>query len=540
MKISTKIERALIQENIDISSVEKLTKNQFIAKYKDSSNKTLRLAGQKLDQYYNKNIKRELSTNIIENGELTNNKRKYNKQIYRTLCIILGLVNKYSKDGNYFYIPITYTANCANTTERTVKKAINTLINNNIIEFIGYDRDNTMYAMCRYRIVDKNKLILLVQHGKELHDIEYKEEHIQESLKNNTKLMIEIQESTRIKDSLKAMKECPYLIMAFNKSNIFDGDFKQKFLLDARLRASSRFTQTKNPDNHPEEARDTFKRIKLLKELQEKNNSAEYVEYDLSASIYTLSYYLKYGDFPKKDFYDLFTYRLKEKYHTEQSFRTLKNNKKMRDMIKTFCMRIYMHGYNAKGKSAYIGTCKNILLEQKRLENTYIMNEIEYIDTIYKFFSGVNIEASNDIQESYYELYKNAYDIMLDLCTILRSKIFLYESLLCSLLISMGIEDGVQIVNAYDGFYMPADYINKFKKKLIPVGYKLVKEIYELYKVKSTRSKNKELLEYLEAIGKLYVVDNQKYVKILNTYINFYDYSILSTIERNVTNEEKS
>ena len=118
---------------------------------------------------------------------------------------------------------------------------------------------------------------------------------------------------------------------------------------------------------------------------------------------------------------------------------------------------------------------------------------------------------------------------MNELCDVQRSKIFLYESLLCSILIIKSYDLGYYVVNAYDGFYMPKEFISTFKL-LLPEAYNEVKQIYEKYKNMSKREKNKELLEYLESIGKIVTVNNRKYVQIKNRLIDFYNYEFI-TIE---------
>ena len=530
MIVSTKIANALNQEHIPIKSIEKLTKNEFIDRFKESDNITLKIASQKMAQYYNNDVKRQLVINIMDGDKLTINKRKYNKQVYKTFCIMLGIINRYSKDGEFFYIPINYLASCAETTPRTAKKAINTALKYNVIHFVGYDKSHSDFAMCKFKLVNKKLLEKWIEHGKGLHNEEYDTTYISNQMVSNSQAVLQLNEDKRVKDSLKAMKDCPYLIKAFNESNVYKGDFKQKFLLDGRLRASSKFTLTKNPENHPEIDVNLFERQKLLLELQKKLGCDEYTEYDINASIYTLSYYIKNGRFPEKDFYDLFTLQLKQTYHEDKEFKTLRINKELRKKIKTFCMRIYMHGYNPIGKGSYVGTCKKILMKDNKLHNSTMVKEITYIDDIYKYITGKNIEDSDDICNAYVTFYKNAYDIMSNLCDIKRSKIFLYETLLCSLLIKMGTEKGIQIVNAYDGFYMPSSFISTFKKELLPKAYKEVREVYYKYQNKSTREKNKELLDYLISIGYIYEINNRYYVKIKDIYIDFYNYDIVRII----------
>ena len=94
----------------------------------------------------------------------------------------------------------------------------------------------------------------------------------------------------------------------------------------------------------------------------------------------------------------------------------------------------------------------------------------------------------------------------------------------------MGTDYGVQIVNAYDGFYMPEDFIDTFKNILVPKAYQQVKEIYDTYNAKSIREKNKELLSYLIKIGSIYEINNRKYVKIKDLYLDYYKYDVVRTL----------
>lgn len=529
MELSNKVKMALSQEHISIDSIRNLTKDEFIQQFKDSSNKTLKTASQKMSQYHNKQIKRDLLVNLVEkDGKLTENRRKYNKSVYTTFCVMLGIIEKYGYDGEFFYIPIEYLANSAGTSPRTAKKAINTALKYNVLIFNGYDKSHSDFAMCKFTLNDKDTLVQWIQHGEKMYG-DIKEEYIHESLIANTKKSIKNNDEKKAKDALKAMKECPYLIKAFNESNIYDGYFSQKFLLDGSLRALSHFTLTKNPENHPEVDINLFERHRILVELQNNLHSQAYTEYDLSASIYTLSYYLKNGDFPTQEFYDIFAYELKKKYHGDTHLDKLKVNKVLRKKIKNYCMRIYMHGYNPVGKGNYFGKCKSIYLETGHLYKP-ILKEIEFIDEIYEYITQSKIEEKLDLIEEYTKFFQYSYEIMQKLCDIKKKKIFLYESLLCSLLIQMGTDYGVQIVNAYDGFYMPEDFIDTFKNILVPKAYQQVKEIYDTYNAKSIREKNKELLSYLIKIGSIYEINNRKYVKIKDLYLDYYKYDVVRTL----------
>lgn len=273
MKLSKKLIDALIKEKIPIKEIEELDMNAFIKRFNNSNNITLRTASQKMAQYYNNDVKRELLVDIMKDGKMTTNKRKYNKAVYKTFCIMNGIIEKYSSDGDFFFIPIEYLSNCAETSQRTAKKAINTALKYKIIKFLGYDKTHSDFAMCKFKLLNKSLLEQWIDYGKEWYG-EFEKSYVKKQMKDNIKSM-NLNDEKKIKDSLKAMKNCPYLIKAFNESNRFGGEFKQTFLLDGKLRASSKFTLTKNPDNHPDSDVNLFERHRLLLKLQTLNGCSE-------------------------------------------------------------------------------------------------------------------------------------------------------------------------------------------------------------------------------------------------------------------------
>ena len=512
MNLTKKMRIALAEESYSIEEAANMSRDEFIDTFKDSPNKSLRYACMKLQQYDNGHVhivERNLLANIYDkDGKLTNHKRSFNIQLYRTFKIMQSIINKYYIDGNIFSLPIEYIAKCANTTNRTVKKAINTALKYNVIEFIGYSRKHSHFAVCQFKANDIELLDSWVEHGQKLYDVNFVESDILHILNENTKAKHKADSEKKVKKALKAMKACPMLIKIFNESNIYEDEFKQKFLLDGCLRALSYFTLTKNPDNYSDYTIN-YERQRLLKKL-EADTGYKYVEADLPASIYSLSYYLKHGKPVDEYFYKYFAKKLKERYNNTTPYR-----EEYKEKIKTFCMEIYMHGYSYKYKAII-------------LANQYKNNfDLDYINDLIYYFSNKKISECDDYTEYYQEFYKNAYDVMCELCEIKRANIFLYESMLCSILIKLGMDKGITIVNAYDGFYMPEQFIEYFSNEMLPIAYQKTKEIYDIYKNKTIKEKNNELLEYLESIDKISIINNRKYVKIKDIYIDYYNYKIL-------------
>ncbi|MEE3344260.1 MAG: hypothetical protein VZS44_09240, partial [Bacilli bacterium] len=369
MIFSKQTTEKLKQLNI-LEKTQAMSRQEFIDTYKDSDNITLRTMAQKYSNYNEDGtigeVKRDLVVNIYEpNGEITNNKRKYNKQVYNVFVIIRQLINKYGRDGSDFYLPIEYISRCANSSERTVKKSINTLLKYKVVNFVGYTRDNSIFAMCIFSLHNIDVLNEWIDYGKVLHDTEYKEETINTILKTNTKInsepKYELHRQQQVKKSLKAMKECPMLIKKFNESNYDYTDFRQSFLLDGKLRAYSNFTLTKNPEHHIENTM----RGTMLQELSTINHNSYDYRYDLPASIYTLSHYLKTNELlinkDDKYFYSIFAKKLKEKYNNPN--KVIKTDK---DLVKTLCMTTYMHGYSFVNKAQFLsGSTKEMTKEER-------------------------------------------------------------------------------------------------------------------------------------------------------------------------------
>lgn len=508
-----------------------MSRQEFIAEYIDSDNITLKTMAQKYNQYNEDgtigDVKRNLVIDIYDDdNNLTTNKRKYNKQVYNTFIIIKNIIDKYGKYNSNFNLPIEYIARCANTSNRTVKKAINTLLKYDIINFVGYSKENTTFAMCVFSLHNISKLVEWINHGETMHEITYSQESIEYILTENTKIKSEFKyEQARKKQvvkSLKAMKECPALIKIFNESNIYpDEDFKQKFLLDGKLRAYSKFTLTKNPEHHPSDT----SRNELLTKLQNTYNLTLDSKYDLPASIYTLSYYLKTDKLllNKNDqyFYSIFAKKLKLCYNNTSNVCN-----KDKEMIKTFCMTTYMHGYSFINKAQYLsGICFKDKMTNKEYELYISRNINKQTNEIIEYFSNSKINKNN-LYATYKQFFEYAYNVMIELCDILKSRIFLYESLLFSIAINKSRELGYDIVNVYDCFYLPNEYMTQFKEQVLVDAYVETKNIYTTYQEKPNRAKNKELLEYLDSIDRIVIIDNRKCVDIGEYYIDFYNYTL--------------
>ena len=529
MNFSKKAKQILSNLGI-LEEAEKLTREEFIASYSNSDNKSLALICAKYSQYNEDGsigeVKRNLLINLYDNEQLTTNKRKYNINVYKTFCIILKLIEKCSRYNEIYSLPIEYIAKSAETSARTVKKSLNTLMKYNVIEFVGYSREYSHFAVCQFKSNNISLLKEWISHGQQLHEVEYDHNELNQALIDNTKSNIEKNQQKKIKKALIAMKECPMLIKKFDESNLLNKDeFYQKFLLDGSLRALSQFTLTKNPDKHKNMDKKYDLRSSLLEKLNNKYGT-EYKEYDLPASIYTLSHYLKTGELLSRQdnyFYKLFATKVKQYYNIDTPYNDIDKEK-----VKLFCMLTYMHGYSYYNKAAILYGKKTLSVEER---DAYIHNEYHMsINNFIQYFSGKSIDDVEDLFKYYKDFYQVTYNIMNDLCDIQRSKIFLYESLLCSILILKSHDLGYYVVNAYDGFYMPKNFISTFKT-LLPEAYNEVKIIYEKYKNMSTREKNKELLDYLESINKIVTINNRKYVQIKNHLIDFYNYQFI-TIEQ--------
>lgn len=512
MKLTVKTKQELENLNINIEKAQNMTRNDFIKEFKDKSDKMAFICS-KLDQYDNckpVNVKRNKTIDLYKDGNITTNKKKYNKAVYDVLCVILSIFNKY--DTNIYGLPIEYINKCANTSNMTAKKVINALINYDIIEFVGYTREHSFYAESQFKLKNKKELEKLVKVGSELYEKEYNDEEMKVILSTNSKAIQRNSNSKKLIKALKIMKSCPDAIRVFNEGNIYDGYFKQKFLLDGCLRAYSNFTLTKNPAHIKENEIDV--RSKMLSELND-----NYEEIDLDASIYTLSRYLKYDiDNIENNsyFYSIFDSRVKKLYNNESPL-----NKKI---VKPLCMSIYMHGYSY--------TFKAIQSFNDRYKSLDINETLNY-------FTGKN--KTKYTYDEYLYFFNSIYEIMLDMCIIERSNIFIYESMLFSLIIKLAADDGYIVVNAYDGFYIPINKISKedFKKKYINKAYIMIKSIYNQNKEKTNKQKSKQLFNYLKSIGKLVNIDGRYYVEMLDgyRYIDFYTYNI---IERKITNNEKT
>ena len=355
MNFSKKTQQILADIGI-LDKAKDMTREEFIASYSNSDNKSLKLICAKYSQYNEDgsigDVKRNLQIDLYDNDKLTVNKRKYNINVYKTFCIILKLIEKCSKYNEIYSLPIEYIAKSADTSPRTVKKSLNTLMKYNIIEFVGYSREFSHFAVCQFKSKDIKLLYTWIDHGKELHDIEYDHNKLNQALIDNTKSNIEKNQQKKIKKALIAMKECPMLIKTFNESNQLNAnEFSQRFLLDGSLRALSHFTMTKNPDKHKNMDKKYDERSILLNKLNTKYNT-EYKEYDLPASIYTLSHYLKTGELLSKQdnyFYKLFATKIKQYYNVDTPYNDIDKAK-----IKLFCMLTYMHGYSYYNKAAIL------------------------------------------------------------------------------------------------------------------------------------------------------------------------------------------
>lgn len=529
MILTNKTKKELSELGYSIEEAQNMTREEFIAKYSNASKK-LAICCDKLKQYKDGEIgevKRNKIFDIYDSDmNLLANKKKFNLSVVKIYIVILDFTNKYGKDNNVYSLPIEKINFLAGTTNMIAKKAINTLLKYNIIEFVGYTRKYSKYAECQFRVLNLEELNKIVQFGKELWELdkeiieEVKDENKSEIIEKKVVSTINISSENklykRLKKSVIAMKECPTILEKFIESNIYTDEFKQSFLLDGKLRASSHFAATKNPD-HVED-KSCSERLKMLTKLEDMTG-CKYVESDLTASIYTLSYYLDHDAFPNYDFYKLFDETVKKEYGNTnyESFNTIG-----RKLVKVICMSTYMRGYNIDWKA------------QKAIHDAS-----SYSRMIYEYFVGHSIEEdveNNNYLIIYKKFYSTLYTIMNTFFNIQKSKIFLYESMLCSILISLASSEGVQVVNVYDGFYVPESYKGRFETEFIPRAYKEVKSIYDKSKLQSTREKNKILLDYLDSIGKLIIIDGRKYIKMMDDtiYIDFYNYKLIHSIDHKI------
>ncbi|MEE3344679.1 MAG: hypothetical protein VZS44_11335, partial [Bacilli bacterium] len=200
-----------------------------------------------------------------------------------------------------------------------------------------------------------------------------------------------------------------------------------------------------------------------------------------------------------------------------------------KDLVKTLCMTTYMHGYSFVNKAQFLSGSTKEMTKEEREE--YINRDVnKKINEIIEYFSNKPINT-NDLYNIYKTFFTYAYEIMLELCDVLRSKVFLYESMLFSIAIKLSRDLGYEVVNVYDCFYMANEFADTFTKDIIKQAYIQTREIYYIYKEMKTREKNKELLEYLESIDKIQIIDNRKYVEIGGYYIDFYKNTIHSKLQ---------
>ena len=503
MKLTENMKQALTEINENIDDAKKLTVEQFINKYQDKST-TLSNICNKLNQYYNGDVKRNKYVELINRNTITLDRRKYTNAVYEALKVIYEMILKY-REQEIFCLPIQYINKAANTSNMTAKKAINTLLHYNIIEFVGYTREHSHFAECQYKLLNIELLKDLVYTGDMLYDDVFNELEINTKLIENCSNIVVKNKEKSIKKAVNAMKLCPDLLPYFDESNVLDGYFKKYFLLDCKLRATSTFSATKNPEHLNDQSLSL--RLRLLNELGSKLN-VNYVEFDLNASIYTLSYYLKFHKMPNKYFYALFSDKIKENYNNTTPYEF--TDKKL---IKNLCMPMYMGGdetdSNYRRKVAFMK-----------------VHSKSELDTTLDYFRG---HSGTYYDNDYMNLYMYIRKALESLCVIEKANIFLYESLLCSIIIKACLNDGYTIVNVYDGFYIPSELQLSFYDKYVLPAYEQVYKIYMNNKQRTQKDKNSLLLDYLEKNNYIETINERKFIKMMNNtvLVDFYNGNII-------------
>lgn len=459
------------------------------------------------------NVKRNNVANIYDDNKLTTNKHTYSRQLYMAFKYIYTICEKYSSES-IFCLPIVYIHTASGISCMTIKKAINTLLLYNVIDLVGYSNNHSKFLECMYKYKNKQKFMTIISHGNSLYNDSYNKtdnKMIIHQLNNNTKASKKKLDEKRIRKAVNIMKDCPDLIIEFDKGNIYEDQFKQSFLLDCKFRASSHFANTKNPDNH-DISEPIIERKNLIKQL-EASTGYRYIEKDLPSSIYTLSHYLKTKElfFENNEyFYELIANEVKQKYNNTESYN--RNSIEEKKLVKTICMQLYMgKEYNLVEDDTYNYKYKHNWTIKQYLKND---KNKQMLIKLLNYFTGHNSHyyTLDDFQQLFYYIQC----AIRNKCIMKRSNIFLYETILCSIIIKMAHKNGYLVVNAYDGFYIPNVLNDCFIEDYVKPAYEQVYNIYYSNMNKPKKDKSNILLDYLKSNDKISYIDDRPYIKMLN------------------------
>lgn len=206
--------------------------------------------------------------------------------------------------------------------------------------------------------------------------------------------------------------------------------FKSKYLLEGRNRETNVLCGSMNPDNEHVNAseQDLAERIELLKEYF---NSDEFIEFDTNASIYRLAYALVHNR-PLEHDVDVY------EAIWNKAFYSIEFNKTTRNALKILCMPIFMSNGTKNAWNAIIAnkTGKLTRSEQDRKDALITLSNV----------TGLKPREVMDELAAAMRKFIGTADF-------LEEEIFIHESNLHILMITMFHDLGIDTINVYDGFY---------------------------------------------------------------------------------------
>ena len=340
---------------------------------------------------------------------------------------------------------------------RTIMRWINRAENDSLIRFIGkkriFDDFGSQWAMNCYELIStetkycsalqafinnymlwepyfSDRLVLLNNYADELSTkkiviAKNKMQNNQKLTKEEMKLLHKHEQNIIYRQTYPWATE---LLQVINNRRF--EKFKSKYLLEGRNRETNVLCGSMNPDNEHVNAseQDLAERIELLKEYF---NSDDFIEFDTNASIYRLAYALVHNR-PLEHDVDVY------EAIWNKAFYSIEFNKTTRNALKILCMPIFMSNGTKNAWNAIIAnkTGKLTRSEQDRKDALITLSNV----------TGLKPREVMDELTAAMRKFIGTADF-------LEEEIFIHESNLHILMITMFHDLGINTINVYDGFY---------------------------------------------------------------------------------------
>ena len=239
--------------------------------------------------------------------------------------------------------------------------------------------------------------------------------------------------------------------------------FADRYLLENRLRASNIICGTKNPENHKDPTDPYYGDLRRYELLQEFGISNR-VEFDVNGSMYRLCYNLRHEEqlSQEVDIYYLFW--------KELGF-GLPFDKEVKKHIKKACMPIFIKEHGIKESLKYYEKYKEC--ENSPVKLLLDKGEKERMEA-YDFLTNYTNVPLKNILYPLRKAMKRVLGLKEDE-NFMGKNIFLYESDLHIEMKMILLEQGILVINCYDGFYGEEGVFTK--EKFEDAYYKAINEV---------------------------------------------------------------